>query len=438
MNAGPSKFETSGDAAHRGRHLTLADRGFVTGLGWLDRAIERIIGRGFHKALDRINAGLEAGQIEAWLPDGTCRIIGGRGQGPQAQITIASWRALMRLGQSGSVGWYKAWELGEWSSPDPVLIFDLFMRNRVSLGDAARASGLARLVNRLSHIFRRNSRAGSQKNIRFHYDLGNDFYRLWLDESMTYSSATFAEFIADTESLEDAQHRKMQAIAARLNVGAGHKVWEIGCGWGAQSRHIAKQTGAHVYGITLSQEQLQQAKSQAQSQPYCQQLDYQLIDYRDVTGTFDAIASVEMVEAVGEEYWPQFLDQIAARLKPGGHAALQYISIADDVYARYAASADFIQTYIFPGGQLLSQSRFRRLAEARGLAWTDQSNFGLHYAETLRRWRLRFDAIVAEGKLPSGFDARFINLWRYYLMYCEGGFRGGGIDVSQVTLVKHG
>ncbi|MEO1044820.1 MAG: cyclopropane-fatty-acyl-phospholipid synthase family protein [Pseudomonadota bacterium] len=408
----------------------------MTGWGPLDSAIERLIGRGFHKALDRIDAGLEAGRLEAHLPDGTHRLLGGRGDGPTAEVTITNWRALMRLGHSGSVGWYKAWALGEWTSPDPVPIFDLFMRNRVSLGDAARASGLARMVNRLAHVFRRNSRSRAQKNIAFHYDLGNDFYSAWLDDSMTYSSALFAEFIADTEPLEEAQQRKMQAIAERLQVGPGDRVWEIGCGWGALSRHIAGQTGAHVTGITLSQEQLDEAKCQADAGPHRHLLDYQLTDYRDVTGQFDAIASVEMVEAVGQEYWPAFLDQIAARLKPCGRAALQYIAIADDVFEKYAASADFIQTYIFPGGQLLSRSRFQALAEARGLQWTDEIPFGLHYAETLRRWRLRFDSAVAQDRLPEGFDERFVQLWRYYLMYCEGGFRGGGIDVAQVTLVK--
>ena len=161
-----------------------------------------------------------------------------------------------------------------------------------------------------------------------------------------------------------------------------------------------------------------------------------LTDYRDVTGTYDAVASIEMVEAVGQRFWPAYLDTIARVLKPGGHAAIQYIAIADDVFDAYAASVDFIQRYVFPGGMLLSQSRFRALAEARGLAWTDQASFGLDYAETLRDWRTRFDAADADGRLPPRLDTRFKSLWRYYLMYCEGGFRGGGIDVAQVTLVK--
>ncbi|WOE73816.1 cyclopropane-fatty-acyl-phospholipid synthase family protein [Alterisphingorhabdus coralli] len=438
MNAPQQQFEPAGEGSDRGRHLTAADRSFVTGWGPFSGLIEGLIGKGLRKALDRIDAGLEAGSLEAHLPDGTHRVLGRRGEGPKAEIALTSWRALLRLGQSGSVGWYKAWELGEWHSPDPVPIFDLFTRNRVALGNAARASGLAHLANRIAHLFRSNSKSGAQKNIAFHYDLGNDFYAAWLDDSMTYSSALFAESIADTEPLEQAQQRKIQAISDRLQVGAGDKVWEIGCGWGALSRHIAAETRAQVTGITLSQQQLEAARVAASISADNDRLDYQLIDYRDVEGQFDAIASVEMVEAVGMEYWPAFLDQIVARLKPGGRAALQYITIADDIFEKYASSADFIQTYIFPGGHLLSENRFRALAEERGLIWTDQHNFGLHYAETLRRWRLRFDSAFAEGRLPSGFDKRFINLWRYYLMYCEGGFRGGGIDVAQVTLVKPG
>ena len=412
----------------RGKHLVRADRGFLTGHG----LFARLMGSGFHKVLDRIDAGLDHGALEAWLPDGSHRILGGRGEGPICEVRLNSWRALVRLGQSGSVGWYKAWEQGEWESPDPVPLFDLFMRNRVSLGTTARASGLTRLVNFLIHSKRRNSRKGARRNIGFHYDLGNDFYAHWLDATMTYSSALFAEPVSSDEPLEAAQTRKMAAIAARLDLTADDTVLEIGCGWGAMSRYLARETGAHVTAITLSEEQLRYAENLGDDLPVA----YRLTDYRDMTGQFDAIASIEMVEAVGQKYWPAYLDTIRDRLKPGGRAAIQYISIADDIFERYAGSADFIQTYIFPGGMLLSESRFRSLAEARGLVWRDQVDFGQHYAETLRRWLLNFDAAIEAGALPKGFDAYFVKLWRYYLMYCEGGFRGGGINVTQVTLVK--
>ena len=415
-------------ASHRGKHLVQADRGFLTGNGLFARAM----GAGFERILRRIDTGLEYGAIDGTLPDGTRRMLGGRRPGPTAIVKLIDWHALVRLARSGSVGWYKAWEQGEWESPDPVPLFDLFVRNRKGLGSTARASGISRLVNAAAHFLRRNSRSGARRNIGFHYDLGNDFYSAWLDETMTYSSAVFAEPISAGEQLCDAQQRKMEHIADRLQLQERATVLEIGCGWGAMSRHLAQEKGAHVTAITLSEEQKKYAEKLQGDLP----VDYRLIDYRDVEGQFDGIVSVEMVEAVGQQYWPAYLDAIAGNLKPGGRAALQYISIADDVFESYASSADFIQTYIFPGGMLLSESRFQKLAGERGLKWQDQHDFGLHYAETLRRWRVNFDTAVEAGGLPQGFDSYFVRLWRYYLMYCEGGFRGGGINVSQVTLVK--
>jgi cyclopropane-fatty-acyl-phospholipid synthase len=206
---------------------------------------------------------------------------------------------------------------------------------------------------------------------------------------------------------------------------------EIGCGWGALARHFAAK-GVAVTGISLSDEQLEWARNASAGSG----IDFRKQDYRDVTGQFDAVASVEMVEAVGREYWPDFFDAIARCLKPGGRAAIQYILMSEATFDGYARSADFIQTFIFPGGMLIRESEFRRLAEERGLAWRDRESFGLDYAATLRLWRAAFDRAVEEGRLPAGFDERFVRLWRFYLMYCEGGFRGGGIDVAQVTLVK--
>jgi cyclopropane-fatty-acyl-phospholipid synthase len=389
----------------------------------------RIASRFFHRILDRIDAGIEAGVLEAVLPDGTFRVLGGRGEGPRVHVNLNDWRALIRLGQSGSVGWYQAWEAGEWDSPDPVPLFDMFMRNRVSLGSSARASGLSRLTKRARHALRRNNAKGARRNIMAHYDLGNDFYECWLDPTMSYSSALFE----DGDTLEMAQRRKMVALMARLDLNPGSHILEIGCGWGAFAR-LCAESGHNVTAITLSPSQKLYAETTAAGM--ARKPDYQLLDYRDVSGTYDAIASVEMVEAVGQAYWPAYLDVIARSLKPGGRAAIQFIMIADDIFERYAESADFIQTYVFPGGMLISESRFRSLAEARGLRWEDPHHFGFDYAETLKAWHTCFDAAVEAGTLPSGFDARFIKLWRYYLMYCEGGFRGGGIDVAQVTLIK--
>jgi cyclopropane-fatty-acyl-phospholipid synthase len=411
----------------RGRHLVSADRAFATGGGPLLHPF----GWSFHKILDRIDAGLLEGGIDATLPDGTHRILGGRAPGPFPVVHVHHWRALVRLVTSGSVGWYKAWALGEWTSPDPVPLFDLFMRNGESLGAVARAKGVWRTVNRFAHLFRRNSKANAKKNIAFHYDLGNDFYREWLDPSMTYSSALFA----DDDTLEAAQQRKIHALLDRLDLKPGQRLLEIGCGWGALAVTAARDYGVEVVGLTLSTEQKAWAEAAAERAGLSDRIEIRLQDYRDVAGTFDAVASVEMVEAVGQDYWPSYLQSIARVLTPGGHAALQLISIREPLFDAYAASADFIQTYVFPGGMLISEPRFRAIAERAGLEWRDRTGFGLDYAETLRLWRERYDAAVAEGRLP-GFDDAFHGLWRYYLMYCEGGFRGRGIDVAQVTLVK--
>ena len=415
----------------RGRHLVSADRAFATGGG----VLARLLGGSFRHVLDRIDAGLAHGAIDATLPDGSSRRLGGRADGPEPVVRLHSWNSLVRLMTSGSVGWYKAWERGEWSSPDPVPLFALFMLNGEALGDTARAKGPFRIVNRIAHRLRDNDRRRARDNIAHHYDLGNDFYRAWLDPSMTYSSAVFADLSA-AEPLEDAQARKIRLLLDRLGLKPGDRLLEIGCGWGSLAEIAARDYGASVVGITLSEEQKAFAEARMAAAGLSDRVEIRLQDYREVAGTFDAVASIEMAEAVGEDYWPAYLEGIAGALKPGGRGALQFISIREPLFESYAANADFIQTYIFPGGMLVSEARFEALARAAGLSWQDRRGYGLHYAETLKRWRARFDAAVKEERLPTGFDERFHRLWRYYLMYCEGGFRGGGIDVAQVTLVK--
>jgi cyclopropane-fatty-acyl-phospholipid synthase len=393
--------------------------------------VARAVAPIFHTLLDRIDAGLAVGGIEASLPDGTRRLLGARADGPMPIVVVHRWRAMVRLAMAGSVGWYEAWAAGDWSSPDPVPLFDLFMRNRVPLGDAARSGAAAKLAARLWHRLRRNDRSGARRNIAAHYDLGNDFYAAWLDPGMTYSSAIFADRHAP---FEQAQETKLRAILDRTRAQAGDTILEIGCGWGSFAE-IAARAGVNVQALTLSTEQKHYVDDRMAAAGLGG-VTVALTDYRDAAGQFDAVASIEMVEAVGEEYWPAYLDTIARVLKPGGRAAIQYIAIDDAVFDAYASSVDFIQRYVFPGGLLLSEPRFRALAEERRLAWEEPHAFGLDYAETLRRWRVAFDAAVAEGRLPTRLDAKFVALWRYYLMYCEGGFRGGGIDVAQVTLVK--
>ncbi len=381
----------------------------------------------FGRLLDRIDRGLACGIIDARLPDGRIRRLGGRAPGPHALVELHRWRALIRLATGGSAGWYEAWAAGEWASPDPVALFELFVRNRHTLGETARAKGVVRIAKRLLHRYRRNSRTGARRNIAAHYDLGNDFYAAWLDPTLCYSSALFE---ADGEPLEAAQARKLAAILERTGTAPGETILEIGCGWGGFAALAAGQE-RHVHAITLSAEQ-----ARALGERQLPGVSVALCDYRDVQGQFDAVASIEMVEAVGQDYWAAYLATIGRLLKPGGRAAIQYIAIDDAIFDSYAANVDFVQSYVFPGGMLLSESRFRAAAERAGLAWEAPHHFGADYAETLRRWRISFDNAVAEGRLPARFDAAFVALWRYYLMYCEGGFRGGGISVAQVTLVK--
>ena len=403
----------------RGRELLDGARPFSRAPGLVARAVAP----GFARVLARIDEGLDSGAIHAVLPDGSRRTLGGRAAGFECRVELRSYRALVRLASNGSVGWYQAWEAGEWWSPDPVPLFALFVQHAARLGDTARAKGPFRWALKLAHLLNRNTHEGARRNIAAHYDLGNDFYAQWLDQTMSYSSALGVA----QDGLDSAQRRKWAALDARL--GEPASVLEIGCGWGALAGHMAGR-GASVTAISLSDEQLAWARAHHPGP------DFRHQDYRDVQGQFDAVVSVEMVEALGREYWPTFLDCVARTLRPGGRAAIQYISLRDELFDAYAASADFIQAYVFPGGLLIRTSEFRALAEERGLEWRDQRDFGLDYADTLAAWRSNFERAVAEGRLPAGFDAKFVDLWRYYLMYCEGGFRGGGIDVHQVTLVR--
>jgi len=412
--------------ATRGQHLLSADRRFATGGGLLGLAAPA-----FSRVIDQFHDRLRTGGIHGTLPDGSRLDIGFHAPGAVATATLHSWMALVRLATSGSVGVYKGWERGEWSSPDPVAIFELVMANAVSLGDVARAKGPTRWLNALVHRLRDNAPAQARDNIAAHYDLGNDFYAAWLDEGMTYSSGRFA---SPGASLAEAQARKIDLLLDRLHITPGTRLLEIGCGWGNLAIAAAKR-GAIVTGLTLSTEQKSWSDTRIAEAGLSDRITIRLQDYRDVGGEYDAVASVEMVEAVGQRYWPTYLDCIARNLKPGGKAALQFISIDHRLFDRYAANADFIQAYIFPGGMLVDEPAFEALAQSRGLSWDDRDGFGADYAETLKQWRTRYDAAVQRGAL-AGFDDRFHRLWRYYLMYCEGGFRGRGIDVAQVTMVR--
>ncbi|MEQ1498521.1 MAG: cyclopropane-fatty-acyl-phospholipid synthase family protein [Novosphingobium sp.] len=404
----------------RGTELTHAGGPVALDAGWLARlwvgSARRLL-RGF-------DAGIVQGSIDLTLPDGSRQRLGGRNPGIAAQLTLNNWSGLVRGASAGSVGLFKSWEAGEWDSADLAGLFAVLAANSAHLSKQLRARGPWRLGGRVLHCLHRNSRSGARRNIHAHYDLGNDFYAAWLDPEMVYSSARFQPGEPD---LAAAQRRKLDSVADR--VAGAHNVLEIGCGWGALAQRLA-ESGMAVTAISLSDAQLDWARANRPSAiDFCKQ------DYRDAQGQFDAIVSVEMVEAVGQEYWDAFFAAVARCLKPGGRAAIQYIAIRDDLFEAYAQSADFIQTYIFPGGMLVSESRFRALAALHGLDWQDQIDFPLDYAETLRIWLEKFDLAVSQGRLPDGFDHRFVRMWRFYLMYCEGGFRGGLITVAQVTLI---
>ena len=421
----------------RGGELVAGGRALGYGPQWL----AWLWSGGVARVLDRIDAGIIRGSICVTLPGGEVRLLGGREPGFQSHVDLKSLRALVRLATGGSVGWYQAWEAGEWTSPDPVPLFALFMDNAESLGEIGRARGPWRLLARWVHHLHRNSRTGAERNIHVHYDLGNDFYAQWLGPTMAYSSAIFrptgegpsadAQFV---DELDAGQEAKFAQIEQRLGLAEGARVLEIGCGWGTLAAFLAERCGARVDAISLADEQLSYARQRWHL--HRGSVDFRKQDYRAVSGLYDAVVSVEMVEAVGREFWGDFLDCVARSLRPGGRAALQYISMREDIFGGYARNADFIQTYIFPGGMLIHEPEFRALAEARGLEWRDRQGFAADYARTLALWRRNFDRAVEEGRLPPGFGERFVQLWRYYLMYSEGGFLGGGIDVAQVTLVR--
>ncbi len=416
------------NAPERGAHLARAGARFAGRDGWL----ARLLAGSFQRALDRIDEGLAHGRLDATLPDGRTRRLGGRRPGPEAAITLNNWRPLVRLGLGGSAGFAQSNFDGDWSSPDAAKLFELFMLNRVELGEAGRGGRLGRLAGRLARAFQANTREGARRNIAFHYDLGNDFYAAWLDETMTYSSAIYGE----GDDLADAQRRKVRTLLDKLALKPGDHLLEIGCGWGGLAEIAAREYGAEVTGITLSREQLAYAEARIARAGLSNRVRFQLRDYRDVRDQYDHVASVEMFEAVGQAFWRPYMRAVRRALKPGGRAALQVITIDEATFDSYASGADFIQTYIFPGGMLPSEPRLRRAAEDERLKWRGATHHGQDYARTLLEWRRRYDAARREGRLPAGFDDRFDAIWRLYLMYSEGGFRSGGIDVLQATLVR--
>lgn len=366
--------------------------------------------------------GLHDGLLEIRLPDGDCALFGNGEHGVTLQVHDEAMfgRVLAR----GDIGLAEAYLDGQWDAPDVTALLLLLARNRPALKQAVYGSWANLVAARIRHWLNRNSRAGSKRNIMAHYDLGNDFYRLWLDRSMSYSSALYRS--GEDDSLETAQQAKYRRILDRLQAAPGQQVLEIGCGWGGFAR-MAAADGLALTGLTLSPAQLAWAQNSAPA------ADLRLQDYRDLNESFDHVVSIEMFEAVGERWWPTYFASVAKALRPGGKAVIQSITIADDLFADYRKGTDFIQQYIFPGGMLPSRQAFRVAAQKAGLAVTDEFAFGRDYARTLAEWRTAFERNWPQIA-GQGFDDSFRRLWRLYLCYCEAGFLAGNIDVVQFEL----
>ncbi len=388
------------------------------------------------RAALRLLARLRHGRLDVTFPDGQRACYGDAEAEHRADLRLANWNVFGAALASGDIGFAESYIAGDWSTSDPAQLLSFFIRNRDTAENAIYGSFFGRLVYRLRHLLNRNTKAQARRNIHAHYDLGNDFYALWLDPTMSYSSAMFAREAdphapADDVELVAAQHAKYRRVLDELELPAGANVLELGCGWGGFAA-IAGHAGHRVTGLTLSRAQLEHAQGRLAAEGIT--ADLRLQDYRDVQGRYDGIASIEMFEAVGEAYWPTYFATLKRCLAPGRRACVQSIVIADHLFDRYRTGTDFIQQYIFPGGMLPSPARFRAQAEQAGLAIVAEYAFGADYARTLASWRQRFLARLGEVR-ALGFDERFIRTWDFYLAYCEAAFACGNTDVVQYTLV---
>jgi len=386
---------------------------------------------------------LQVGTLDLQLPDGSTARFGQTGESGQnalrAALRLHDWGVCAAVLKSGDIGFAEGYIDGHWSTPDLTALLKLFIANRELIEGAIYGHWWGRLAYRIRHLLNRNSKANSRKNIQAHYDLGNAFYRLWLDSTMSYSSAWFEGDLG--KPMVEAQRAKVKRALNEAGVvadGRSRRVLEIGCGWGGLAEIAASEHGAHVTGVTLSTEQLAWARERMDNASLADRADLRLQDYRDIRDEpFDAIVSIEMFEAVGREYWPGYFATLNRCLKPGGQACIQTITIHDDLFDRYVKSTDFIQQYIFPGGMLPCDRAFREEARKAGLEVVNALAFGPDYAETLRRWRTDFHAHLHQVQ-GLGFDQRFQHIWEFYLSYCEAAFDMGNTDVVQYTLRKPG
>ena len=379
----------------------------------------------------KLLARMQHGCLEIITPEGEELRFGQLDNHP-ARLELKSWAMCSRVLKSGDIGFAESYIAGEWTTPDLFQLLSVILLNRNAVESMIYGTFWGGLAYRVKHWFNRNTKAQAKKNIHAHYDLGNPFYQLWLDPTMTYSSALYDG--DSSRSLEAAQHAKYQAMLDWIAPQPGARLLEIGCGWGGFAEKAAL-SGAHVTGLTLSTEQLAYAEKRLSDLGLAQQADFRLQDYRDCSGQFDGIASIEMFEAVGEEYWPSYFECVARNLKKGARVAIQSITIDESLFDRYRKSSDFIQQYIFPGGMLPSKTVFKQHAEKVGLDVCEIREFGLDYATTLRLWREKFMKVLDTVR-AQGFDEPFIKTWEFYLAYCEAGFAHKNTDVVQFYMVK--
>ncbi|MEM7662567.1 MAG: cyclopropane-fatty-acyl-phospholipid synthase family protein [Pseudomonadota bacterium] len=376
----------------------------------------------------------QSGKITFRLPDGRTILFEADAPGADAEIQVNDYGFAKRAISSGDIGFAESYMEDEWSTPDLTAVLRYFSDNFDAVGNGSLARGRAfvRWVNKIQHAFNRNSRQGARRNIMSHYDLGNEFYSLWLDPTMTYSSGIYS---SPNTSLEHAQAAKYDAICESLGLTEGSNVLEIGCGWGGFAEHAARNTGAKVTCLTISEAQREYALERIRSAGLEDRVEIRLEDYRDHEGSYDAVASIEMFEAVGEQYWPDYFSKIKTVLKPGARAALQVITIDDELFDSYRKRADFIQHYIFPGGMLPSEEALKSQFSDADLRYDGTQYFGPDYARTLNSWAKRFNEAWPDIA-PLGFDLPFKRMWNFYLSYCEAGFMGGRINVGQFVLSK--
>jgi cyclopropane-fatty-acyl-phospholipid synthase len=375
--------------------------------------------------------GLRIGRLDVTLPNGDARSFAGCEPGPHGVLYIRSGRLIGRVLKNGEVGFGEAYLHGLWDSPDLAQLLAVMHLNEPYYKGPYEKNVLARLIGWLRHKLRANSRDGARANIEYHYDLGNEFYKMWLDDTLAYSSGMF---LRPDQSLKEAQLEKFRLMHERLDLRPEHHLLEIGSGWGGFAIYAAQRSGCRVTSITLSKEQLAEAQARAQAAGVADRVRFELRDYRDVRETYDRVVSIEMYEAVGEQYWPGYFAAIARALKPGGRAAIQGITISPKLFPQYRLKQDFIQKYIFPGGMLCPPGLFQDLAYQAGLKPQDARFHARDYADTLACWHR--NVVAARDRIAAQFDERFVRLWRYYLAYCECGFRVGSVDLMQVTLLK--